>query len=530
VLRERPVLLSALPPTRRQERLALALAVLLFAALLATLPYGNREMPRSDAFIPIVDTILFLSDLITAVLLYAQFSVLRSPGLLALATGYLYTAIIIVPHLVTFPGVFAVSGFSGGLQSTVWLYIFWHLGLPPAAIAYALLKGSRRGAGMVRGSSRNTILASVLASAAVASALTLLVTVGAGHLPTIMLDATHANSLWHDRAAPVLISLSLVSIVLLWRGRSSVLDLWLLIVLWAWFIETILLSTTSARFTLVWYAGRAFGLLSSGLVLLILLSESTMLYARLALSVVAQDREREGRKTTLDIIVRSMAHELQQPLSAIALNSDAANLLLAQTPTPLEEVLASLQDIAADGRRASEIVASTRTMVTGVVQHMALLDIDTLVRETLQFSAIELRIHDVSLRLQVAPQLPQVRGNRGQLQQVLMNLITNALDAMSTVTDRPRTLCIRAAALAPAAVSIEVEDNGVGIDPRNMTRIFEAFFTMKSNGTGLGLAICRSIVDAHGGELAAIAGNPHGCTFHLVLPVAPPARIPRPQL
>jgi hypothetical protein len=120
----------------------LAVAALLFAALLARLPAGTRLLPRQDAFIPIVDTIVFFSDLITAVLLYAQYSVVRSRGLLALAMGYLFTAIIIVPHLWTFPGVFTATGAPGaGLQSTAWLYIIWHLGLPLAAIGYALFTG-----------------------------------------------------------------------------------------------------------------------------------------------------------------------------------------------------------------------------------------------------------------------------------------------------------------------------------------------------------------------------------------------------
>jgi signal transduction histidine kinase len=145
-----------------------------------------------------------------------------------------------------------------------------------------------------------------------------------------MLDETHANLFWNNRAAPLIV-LSLSAIFFLWRRRSSVLDLWLLVVIWAWLIETTLLSTTGSRFSLVWYTSRAFGLMSSGFVLLILLSESTMLYARLALSVAARERERDGQNMTLELIVRSMAHELHQPLSAIMLNGDAAAIMLSQS-------------------------------------------------------------------------------------------------------------------------------------------------------------------------------------------------------
>ncbi len=527
---ERPVLLSALPPTRRQEWLALAIAALLFAALLATLPLGARLLPRQDAFIPIVDTILFLSDLVTAVLLYAQYSIVRSRGLLALAMGYLFTTIIVVPHLLTFPGAFTGFGSPGAaLQSTAWLYVFWHMGLPSVVIVYALFKGRHTDA-LVRGPPTTAIIASALGAGAVASFFIWLATAGAGFLPAIMLDAMHVSSLWKNRAAPALIALSLTSIVLLWRRRSSVLDLWLLLVLWAWLIETILLSTYESRFSLAWYASRAFGLLSSAFVVLVLLSESTMLYARLALSVAAQDRERDGRKLTLELIVRSMVHELQQPLSAITLNADAAAMMLVQSPPALDELRAALQDIAAEGRRASGMVASTRTMVTGVVRHKVLFDFHTLLRETLDLLEFELRFHDIALRLHLAPHLPQLKGNRGQLQQVLMNLIANAIDSMSAMTDRPHRLTIRTAAQLPGSISVQVEDSGMGIDPAHTARIFDAFFTTKSNSSGLGLAICRSIIDAHGGDLGVYPGNPHGCTFHIVLPIAPPPRIPRAQL
>ena len=231
----------------------MAVAALVFAALLARLPGGTRLLPRQDAFIPIVDTILFFCDLMTAALLYAQYSVVRSRGLLVLAMGYLFTAVIIVPHLWTFPGVFTATGTPGaGLQTTAWLYIIWHLGLPSAAIGYALFKGRSTGA-LFRGSPVTTIVVSLLATGALVSLLTWLATAGADFLPTVMLDETQANSLWNNRAAPVLIVLSLTSIIFLWRRRSSVLDLWLLVVIWAWSIEITLLSATGSRFSLVWY-------------------------------------------------------------------------------------------------------------------------------------------------------------------------------------------------------------------------------------------------------------------------------------
>jgi len=133
------------------------------------------------------------------------------------------------------------------------------------------------------------------------------------------------------------------------------------------------------------------------------------------------------------------------------------------------------------------------------------------VRETLALMEIDRRTLDVELRLQLAAQLPQIWGNRGQLQQALMNLLANALDSMAAVGDRPRLLTIRTAAQEPAAISIQVEHNGIG----------------KSEGTGLRLAICRSIIDAHGGDLGMFADTPQGCTFRVVLPITSIPKIPK---
>jgi signal transduction histidine kinase len=270
-----------------------------------------------------------------------------------LASGYLFASLIIVPHALTFPGAFAEQGLLGaGLQSTAWLYIFWHLALPPAAIAYALLKGTHlseppHGAGPER-----AIAFAVAGVAALALALTWLATGGEHLLPPIMRDARHASRLWEDRAAPLILALSLTSMVLVWRRRSSVLDLWLLVVLFAWFIETMLLSMTSQRYSVVWYMGRVFGLLASCAVLLVLLAESTMLYARLALSVAAREREREGRVLSVQAATAAIEHELKQPLTAIIVDASAGRRWLQRSPPDLDEALDALQAISSEALRA----------------------------------------------------------------------------------------------------------------------------------------------------------------------------------
>jgi signal transduction histidine kinase len=520
VPREEAILLSALPPTKVQVRAALLIALALFVAFLITLVFMDVQLPPLNAFIPVVDTILFLNDLITAVLLYAQFSVSRTRALLALAMGYLFNAVIIVPHALTFPGAFTPTGLLGaGLQTTVWLYIFWHLGLPPAVITYAILKREhRRPAATAHRPARSAIVTSAAAVVLLAATLTWLVTTGAGVMPAIMVDAMHASSVWHDFAAPPILALSVASVALLWWRRSSMLDLWLLLVLWAWLIETILLSTTASRFSLVWYAGRAYGLVSSSFVLLVLLSETTMLYARLALSVVALRREREARLMTLDAMSAAISHEIKQPLGAIVTNSIAGLRWLNRSPPSLDNARDTFGQIAVAGRRANDVIQSVREMFKESDQEGTPLNTNELIQEVIANVRDELEAARIVIRLELAAQLPTISAHKGQLQQVMLNVIANAADAMRSVTDRARVLKVTSEVVGPSGIAVSIEDSGTGVEPQNHNRIFDAFYTTKSRGMGMGLAICRSIVEAHGGTLSVSPGAPHGSVFRVALP------------
>jgi signal transduction histidine kinase len=214
-----------------------------------------------------------------------------------------------------------------------------------------------------------------------------------------------------------------------------------------------------------------------------------------------------------------MAHELQQPLATLLLNGDVARTHLAQTPPNVPGVRAALDDIESDGFRASHIINSIRATVTGSAPPAQLLSIAQLLDEALTLVRFDLRAHDVSVQLDAAPDLPPVLANKGQLMQVVVNLVTNALEAMLEVTDRPRMLSIRSSVGSPKMVSVAIADSGPGIPPEHVERIFEPFFTTRSRGTGLGLAICHQIVEAHGGRLSASPGTKHGSVFEILLPI-----------
>ena len=223
-----------------------------------------------------------MNDSITAVLLFAQFSVLRSRALLVIASGYLFTALVVIPWLLTFPGVFTRGGLLGaGLQSTNWLYILWHAGLPTFVLAYALLKDADPAKRLWQGSVRATILSSVAVTAAFVCAATILVTAGDALLPRISLDPVHFSTLWLY-VAGCLVLWSVLTLIVLWIRRRSVLDLWLMVVLCAYAMEVFLAAFPGlARFSAGWYFGRVFGFVSGSLVLFVLLYEITILYAQL---------------------------------------------------------------------------------------------------------------------------------------------------------------------------------------------------------------------------------------------------------
>jgi signal transduction histidine kinase len=248
------------------------------------------------------------------------------------------------------------------------------------------------------------------------------------------------------------------------------------------------------------------------------------------LSELSAARERESadqfelarvsRLTTMGAMTASIAHEINQPLAAIAANANAGLRWLSRATPDLEEVHAALKRINNDAHRASEVIQGIRSIFKKAPQQGALIDINDVVLEVLALVHGELINYRVSAISNLLPSLPRVRADRVQLQQVILNLIMNAVEAMGTVADGARVLNVASQLDEPNAVLVTVQDTGPGIDPNRMDRIFDAFFSTKSSGMGMGLFICRSIVESHGGRLWATAAVPHGAMFHLVLPIA----------
>ena len=229
--------------------------------------------------------------------------------------------------------------------------------------------------------------------------------------------------------------------------------------------------------------------------------------------------------TAMGEMTASIAHEINQPLAAVVNNANAGLRWLGHQPPNVERTRAILMRIINDGGRASEVIASIRSMLTKGSQARAQLDINDLIREVMTLVRSELQGRSVSIKTELSDSLPHLSGNRVQLRQVILNLIMNAVEAMASIKDRARVLHVCSEINDQRHVVVMVEDTGTGIEEADRNRVFEAFFTTKPEGMGMGLSICRSIVEAHGGRITALRANPHGSVFQVVLPVEEPNKL-----
>jgi C4-dicarboxylate-specific signal transduction histidine kinase len=224
------------------------------------------------------------------------------------------------------------------------------------------------------------------------------------------------------------------------------------------------------------------------------------------------------RVTTMGELTSSIAHEVNQPLAAVMTNGNAGLRWLASEPTNVDEARACLTRIIRDAGRASDVIARIRALVKKSAPAKERVHIPEAIQEVLAMATTEARRHRVAVRTQCIADTPPALADRVQLQQVILNLVMNAIEAMKTVTDRPRELVIRCEPHEPGTALVAVGDSGVGLDPHGADRIFDAFYTTKPGGLGMGLSISRSIIEAHGGRLWATANEDSGATFQFTLP------------
>jgi signal transduction histidine kinase len=451
--------------------------------------------------------------LITAILLFSQYSVSRSRAVLLLASGYFFTALIVAPKIISYPGAFP-GLLPAGTQTSAWLYYFWGAGLPLASILYACFKNdtSQKPVG-------TSIGWSVVVTLVLALAITWAAMKGDQFLP-VLVEAGKYTYVVAYIASPALILIMAVAMGLLWVRRESILDYWLMLANFALMLQHIaggFLATK--RYSLGFYTSRGFTLITSLLVLGLLLREMTNLYLRLARSNSALERERTNRLMSLEATAASISHEIKQPLAAIMSNSATALTVLERVPPDLGELRSILSDVVADSDRAAQVLDSLRTLFGKGDWRPESNDLNELALEALSALRAELNGHDVVLRLELEADLPRAKAHRGQLREVITNLCQNAIEAMNAVEPHRRLLTVRTRKDGDKAILLEVKDTGPGINLKNRDSIFDAFVTTKPHGSGLGLAICRMIVERHGGQLSVDSDGKTGAVFQFNLPI-----------
>jgi len=542
--------LSMLPAGVRERGWAFATIMASAAIFAMAIPYAKVPLLKVPAFIPVYESALLINEAITALFLLGQFVQLRSRGLLLLSCAYLFEALLIIPHALTFPGLFAEAGLLGaGPQSTAWLYMFWHAGFPVLVIAYAWIsarngkpKGHSLGIADVVIAYAGTIAAAVL--------LTLLATSWKVLLPAIM-DGNGYTPVMKFVVATVWL-MNALALFAVWRKpRRSALDLWLMVVCCAWIFDIGLSAVFNAgRFDLGFYVGRIYGLLAASFVLGVLLLETSGLYSRLALSATAlrartrrleadvAERITEQAKTEEQLrhaqkmeaignLTGGMAHDFNNLLGVIIGNLDA---LCEKRPDDRE-----IQERAGAAIEAATRGADLTRRLLAFARRQPLkperIDVNELVSGITRLLGRTLG-EAVEIEFKPGTGVWPVVVDPAQLQSSIANLATNARDAMPNggrivvstgngQLDRDYA-AQHADVVAGDYAIVEVRDTGTGMPTEVLARIFEPFFTTKEEGkgTGLGLAMVYGFIKQSKGHINVYSEIGIGTVFRLYLPRA----------
>jgi signal transduction histidine kinase/ActR/RegA family two-component response regulator len=514
------VYLSTTTASRAEWRAAIAFLAVSLVICAAVIPFVRVPLAGVPGFIPAYESALFISDLITAVLLLGQFMQLRSRGLLVLAAGYFFDALIIIPHSLTFPGAFTPTGMLGaGPQTTAWLYVLWHGGFPLFIIGYVVTRRHPQVAEMREDVPTWVVAAALFAVVAVVVAITVLTTAGEGLLPTVM-DG-NSNLLLVTGIGPATWAISFVALVALWRRNATVLDLCLMVVMGAWLMDIALSALINAgRFDLGFYAGRMYGLLAASVVLIALLLATARERRAIADQLVqTQKMEAVGQLTG------GIAHDFNNLLAGVIGNLEVGIDLAADRP----DLKAALEDALDSALRGADLVKRLLTFSRNQPLRIRSIDLATATEKIAPLLRSSLG-EQVTLDVVVPEGAWPARADPAELENSLLNLCINARDAMTgggQITIEVSNFTLEkwfAKLYADLAlgeyVVVSVSDTGAGMAPDVIARAFEPFFTTKETGkgSGLGLSMVHGYMRQSGGTVKIYSELGIGTTVSLYFP------------
>src|SRR4051812_31865092 len=516
-----PFVIATMPANGRHRTVAVSVIVFLIVAAVAIAPFANTQLTAVNSFIPVLQTVLSVVDFITATLLFAQYSIQPQRALLAVACGYIFSGSFALLQTLAFPGAYSPTGLIGdGYNTPAWLFVLWHTTFPAAILVYSLFKHERAAATLPSRSTMTTIAIALVCALGMPAGSAWIVTPEVAHLPSLYTASITSQTRFANQINLALWAWGAVVLSVLFARRKTILDLWLMTTLLAWMPNFLVAAiASSVRFSVGWYAARCFVLVGSCMLLAVLLIETTFLYSRLVSAVILLRRERTNRLLSVDTVTAAIAHELRTPLGAIALNANTALSQLRSTPPELDELDEILNDIEVESLRAGGIISSIRDMSRSTHRQMALTRVEDVARLVLKLLGHDLQTNKISVATEFQDNLPLVDLDGSQLQQILLNLVKNAIDAMSAVAPAARYLHIGASFDDQSTVALIVQDSGPGIPVEDQSRIFDPFFTTKAGGMGLGLAICLTLVENHRGKLRIARSNSSGSVFEISLPV-----------
>ena len=531
----RQAFLSTEPARPGEKRLARTVMAVSLLGFLVGLPFVRMPLPPVPAFVPSFEAALWICDTLTAVLLFSQLVRLRSRAVLLLAAGYLFDAVMIVPHGLSFAGMLSQTGLlAAGPQTTAWLYVFGHVGFPLFVLAYALR--ARHATDTLRMPPGRAVAIAVAAVLLLALALTVFATAGHELLPVVIRGSNYAL-LATKIIGLTMLGLCTVVLLVLWsRGAPAVLDLWLTVVMFAWSLDILFTAVFGAsRYDLGFYVGRVYGLLAASFVLGVLLVEVNRLYAGLADALdlaearnaeLTRSREefaRVQRSEAIGQLVGGVAHDFNNLLTVVTGGLD----LMLRDPDLTSRNRRLLDMSMKAALRGAQLTQQLLTFARKQVLRPEVLNPNEVIA-SLQVFVSPAAGAQVEVVTQLSPVLWPARLDRTQFETALVNLVLNARDAIGgagRIVIATRNVVLDAGALPPEQSAgdyalVTVSDAGCGMTHEDCARAFEPFFTTKEvgKGSGLGLSQVYGFVSGAGGYVRIDSRLGEGTTVEMYLP------------